>query len=156
MFLVLLAIGLAILAWGIVVTIKEGDALESIGRLATGTVIAAVAVIAILANIAALYEIDNIYPAKIAYLKENNAEIESKLAETIEAYQAYEKETYEAFKPDIGSDVTIAIAMYPELKSDTMVVALIETYTSNNAGIRELELAILNRPANAFWLYFGK
>jgi hypothetical protein len=102
-----------------------------------------------------LYKLDHTATAKITYLEQNNLEIETKLSTAIATYQAYEKDAYASFKPETGSDITVAISLYPDLKSDAMVVSLLETYRSNNDDIRALKLQQLDRPTYAFWLYFG-
>ena len=151
MILVALAIGLAFLIWGWM----AGGWDDADGRMGTGTIITVIAVIAAIIVGGNLYNYDIVYPSKIAILEQNNAEIETKLEKTITAYQTYEKETYTEFKPEPGSDITVAISMYPNLKSDTMVQSLLETYIKNNAEIKELRLKQVYRPAFAFWLYFG-
>jgi len=152
MLITFFVVGLALGVWGVVVEEKGG---ESTGRMFFGLLLTIGALIAFAPLMVGIYKIDKIYPAKIDYLKVNNAEIESRLCATIAAYQAYEKDAYVQLKPEAGADIVVAISLYPELKSDAMIVSLLGVYRDNNQTIRELELERLNRPGYAFWLYFG-
>ena len=73
-----------------------------------GIILGLVSVVVAICLGACLYNSDNVRPSKIAYLEENNIDIEAKLSAAIEAYKAYEAGTYGTFKPNTDSDITIA------------------------------------------------
>ena len=158
MLLVIFVIGLALLFWGLHLyhARKNGDDEPGIIRSIIGGITALVSIIGALVMFIEINNIDRIDGLRLAYLRENNIEIEERVQKAIADYQAYEKETYADHKPTIGSDITVAVSMYPQLKSDTMVQALLETYINNNAEIRQITLnGILARPNKSYWLCFG-
>ena len=89
---------------------------------------------------------------KIEMYEEENAKIESQLAETVAQYQQYEKDIFTEVSPD--SSVTL-VSLYPDLKSDTLVQKQIETYVSNNDTIKELKSEKISGKVSRWWLYFG-
>jgi len=159
MLIIFAVIGLALLVWGCYANKTNEDRYSDPGILRGifGGIIFAVAVIVMCGLINGLYKIDNTYPAKIAYLEENNAEIEAKLLSAIETYQEYESETYANLKPvNEDSDIALLVSLYPELKSDALTISLLETYQENNDAIKSIRLAQIDRPIMAWWLYFGR
>lgn len=48
------------------------------------------------------------------------------------------------------------VALYPELKSDTLVQSQIEVYVENNKAIKELKSSAINASVYRWWLYFGE
>lgn len=89
---------------------------------------------------------------KIAMYTEENTQIEERIANTVAAYKEYEQETFAEFKQD---DVMVAVSLYPELKSDTLVQKEIETYINNNNTIKQLKAELIDKSISKWWLYFG-
>lgn len=67
---------------------------------------------------------------KISMYESENKSIETSISTIVENYKDYEKEIFENVKQD--SYVTIAMQMYPELKSNDLVKNQIDVYTKNN------------------------
>lgn len=95
------------------------------------------------------------YPAiqkEIVMYQEENAAIESRLEETVKAYQQYETDIFK----DISKDNLMTyVTLFPELKSDTLVQKQIETYVSNNNKIKDLKSELIYIDVEKWWLYFG-
>ena len=91
--------------------------------------------------------------AKIAMYTEENTVIEQSIDELVDEYMEYEAGTFSELKGD--SAITL-VSLYPELKSDELVQAQIDTYLANNAKIKELKNAQINQGFTKWWLYFGK
>jgi hypothetical protein len=89
---------------------------------------------------------------KIAMYTEENTRIEQQIANCVERYQEYEQGVFEKVSPD--NAVTL-VSLYPELKSDTLVQAQIETYVKNNNKIKELKEHKIDAYVRKWWLYFG-
>lgn len=90
---------------------------------------------------------------KIALYEEENAKIEQQIAATVKQYQEYESGIFTDVAPE--SSITL-VALYPELKSDTLVQSQIEVYVENNNTIKELKSTAINASVYRWWLYFGK
>lgn len=112
-------------------------------------VIGCIAWILLLMNIADGRVIDD----KIAMYTEENAKIEASIDSLVSEYMAYESNTLINFK---DSDSIALVSLYPELKSDELVKAQIETYQENNAVIKELKAKKLNISVSKWWIYFGR
>lgn len=89
---------------------------------------------------------------KIAMYEEENARIETQIADVVEQYQKYETEIFTEVTPE--SSMTL-VALYPELKSDTLVQSQIDIYVQNNEKIKELREKKINEKIYRWWLYFG-
>lgn len=156
MILVILGIGLALLATGIVLLACSNWAYNnewSYWLLNTvGGFISAVALIATIflgVDMCNLAVIDN----KIEMYQEENTKIEEQISTMVEQYQNYETEIFTEVKPE--SSMTL-VALYPELKSDTLVQEQIKIHTANNQKIKELKEHKINGSVTRWWLYFGK
>lgn len=90
---------------------------------------------------------------KIEMYQEENASIETKVKETVRAYMDFEQDTYKNLIET--ADLTTLILKYPELNSNELVKAEIETYKENNAKIKELKEEKINKKTMSWWLYFG-
>ena len=90
---------------------------------------------------------------KIAIYEEENTKIEQQIADTVKQYQEYETGIFTEVAPE--SSITL-VALYPELKSDTLVQSQIKVYVDNNKTIKELKSSAINAPVYRWWLYFGK
>lgn len=113
-----------------------------------GGIISFIAMIALLINVSNLKVIDQ----KIDMYQEQNAQIEIQVAECVKQYQQHENEIFTEVKPE--SYITL-VALYPELKSDTLVTKQIELYIANNEKIKELKESKINGSVIRWWLYFG-
>ncbi len=89
---------------------------------------------------------------KIAMYQEENAKIEEQIAAVVEQYQQYETDIFQSVAPE--SAVTL-VAMYPELKSDSLVQTQIEVYMDNNEIIKQLKTEKIDASVLRWWLYFG-
>lgn len=90
---------------------------------------------------------------RIAMYQEENSKIEQQIAEVVTQYQEYEKDIFTEVSPD--SAMTL-VALYPELKSDTLVSSQIEVYVKNNETIKSLKEQQINGRLYRWWVYFGK
>lgn len=85
--------------------------------------------------------------------EEENTKIEQQIADVVTQYQEYEAGIFTEVAPE--SAMTL-VALYPELKSDTLVQSQIEVYADNNKQIKELKCMAINTSVIRWWLYFGK
>jgi len=90
---------------------------------------------------------------QIALYTEENAKIETAIDELVTEYMEFESSTFAELKAD--SSITL-VSLYPELKSDELVKAQIETYQENNAEIKRLKEKKLKITTYKWWVYFGK
>lgn len=92
-------------------------------------------------------------PHKIQMYQEENADIERKIANTVEKYMQYEKEIMIEVSPE--DDVITLVALYPELKADDLVKAEMNVYIENNKKIKEMKSKQLRMPIYKFLVFFG-
>lgn len=124
----------------------SGGAMGVVGLLgAVASFIAMVALIIGVSNLAVINE-------TIAMYEQENQKIETQIAETVQQYQEYESGIFTEVAPE--SSVTL-VALYPELKADTLVQKQIEVYVANNEKIKELKLSNITSDVKRWWLYFG-
>ena len=150
--MILLGIGvlivLAALSWWLYwskdVEIAEGVYITSVIFLFIG-VVAAVFLTITVANLSVIDD-------RIAMYQEENSKIEQQIADIVEQYQKYETDIFMDVAPDTA--VTL-VALYPELKSDTLVQSQIEVYTENNRMIKSLRDQQIKGNVPRWWLYFG-
>ena len=90
--------------------------------------------------------------SKIAMYQEENTKIESQITECVKQYQQYETDIFTEVTPE--SAVTL-VALYPELKADTLVSKQIDVYLANNQKIKELKESKISGDVYRWWLYFG-
>ena len=119
------------------------------------TIIVGVAVVSL--GIWEFCEIDRLANAtvidqKIEMYEEENEKIEAELELIVKEYMKYEKETYESFK---NESPTTVVSLFPELRSDTLVQQLMETYSYNSAQIKSLKSQKINLSSAKWRLYFG-
>ena len=96
------------------------------------------------------YNIDK----KIEMYQEENTLIEEKVKNTVMAYIDYEQETYDNLVKN--ADLQTLLITYPELNSNELVKAQIDTYVQNNNKLKELKEKQIDKSTMAWWLYFGK
>ena len=91
---------------------------------------------------------------KIAMYQEENVLIEEKVKNTVMAYIDYEQETYDNLVKN--ADLQTLLITYPELNSNELVKAQIDTYVQNNNKLKELKEKQIDKSTMAWLLYFGK
>ena len=154
MILVILVIGILMVTLGIVLYDKLDYGKDKIGKIfqiigAVATIISTIVTIVLLVCVLNRVNIDK----KIAIYEEENTKIEQQIADTVKQYQESETGIFTEVAPE--SSITL-VALYPELKSDTLVQSQIEVYVENNKTIKELKSSAINAPVYRWWLYFGK
>ncbi len=96
---------------------------------------------------------------KIEMYEQENNNIQSSISEIVENYKDYEIKTQEKslenMKPQ-NLDVMLVTQIYPDLKSNELVVKQIEVYSANNDKIKQLKEEKLDNQIAKWWLYFGK
>ena len=154
MILVILVIGILMVTLGIVLYDKLDYGKDKIGKIfqiigTVATIISTIVTIVLLVCVLNRVNIDK----KIAIYEEENTKIEQQIADTVKQYQEYETGIFTEVAPE--SSITL-VALYPELKSDTLVQSQINVYVDNNKTIKELKSSAVNAPVYRWWLYFGK
>lgn len=152
MILVILAVSIICMVVGIIISEKCYN-VDFIGA-GIATVSGLVLIISLIVTIAIGYHVSElkVIDDKITMYQEENARIEEQIATVVSEYQAYETEIFTTVKPD--SAMTL-VALYPELKADTLVQSQIEVYLKNNDKIKELKETNINGDVYRWWLYFG-
>lgn len=101
----------------------------------------------------------SIMDKKIEMYEQENNNIQSSISEIVENYKDYEIKTQEKslenMKPQ-NLDVMLVTQIYPDLKSNELVVKQIEVYSANNDKIKQLKEEKLDNQIAKWWLYFGK
>ena len=154
MILVILVIGIMMVTLGIVLYDKLDYGKDKIGKIfqiigTVATIISTIVTIVLLVCVLNRVNIDK----KIAIYEEENTKIEQQIADTVKQYQEYETGIFTEVAPE--SSITL-VALYPELKSDTLVQSQINVYVENNKTIKELKSSAINASVYRWWLYFGK
>lgn len=125
------------------------DLLELLAYVAL--IVLAICLIALVFNVAAIANADTI-DQKIALYESENAAIEEKLCETIATYLEHEKDLISNLTPETA---TTLLVKYPELKSDTLVAAQIDSYIYNHRQLLGLREDKINIEKKKWWVYFG-
>ena len=89
---------------------------------------------------------------KIEMYEEENAEIENDIEKIVAQYYEHEKTTFDM--SEINSATTL-VQMYPELKSDDLVIKQMDIYKANNDAIKQLKISKIDCQKAKWWLYFG-
>ena len=112
------------------------------------------AVISILAGVIVGFEVTeaSVLDARIAMYTDENERIEQQVAEVVRQYQQYETDIFTEVNPE--NAITL-VALYPDLKSDSLVQSQIELYTENNRAIRSMKDENIKANTLRWWLYFG-
>lgn len=153
MILVILGICIALVVVGIILSDKLNWEIDWVGGLLTGIGIVA-GIVALIVTIALTICVSDVcvIEEKIAMYQEENAKIEEQINATVEKYKQYEADVFNEVSPD--SLITL-VALYPELKSDTLVQSQIEVYIANNEKIKSLKEDKITGSVYRWWLYFG-
>ena len=154
MILVILAIGILTIILGVILYDKLDCGKDEIGTIfqIVGTVATIISTIVSIVLLICVLNRVNI-EKKIALYEEENAKIEQQIADTVKQYQEYETGIFTEVSPE---DSITLVALYPELKSDTLVQSQIEVYVENNRSIKELKSSAINASVYRWWLYFGE
>lgn len=154
MILVILVLGIFMIVGGTILYWKLDGDLDSIGTLLQIVGGAIITISTIAAIVLFIFVVDRTgLDKKIAMYEEENTKIEQQIADTVTRYQEYEAGIFTEVTPE--SAMTL-VALYPELKSDTLVQSQIEVYVDNNKQIKELKSIAINASILRWWLYFGK
>ncbi len=154
MILVILALGFIMLILGVYLYYKLDDGKDEIGsvfQVAGAVVIMISTIVAIVLLVCVLNRVN--IDKKIALYEEENTKIEQQIADVVKQYQEYETGIFTEVAPE-GS--IALVALYPDLKSDTLVQSQIEVYVENNKTIKDLKSTAVNASVYRWWLYFGK
>lgn len=151
MLLLIIVLGIAAVIGGFIIydrTYAEcaGTAISIIGAL-----VAIVALIAFMFVIGPCVESATV-DERIAMYQEENAKIEQQIAEVVTQYQEYEKDIFTEVSPE--SAMTL-VALYPDLKADSLVSQQIDIYVANNEKIKALKVQQINGHLYRWWVYFG-
>lgn len=151
MLLLLLLLGIATIILG--VWIYHDSCAEGAGIVLgiVGGILAVSASIAFLAIIVPCVESTTVNE-RIAMYQEENANIEQQIADVVTQYQEYEKDIFTEVSPE--SAMTL-VALYPELKADSLVSQQIDIYVKNNEKIKSLKEQQINGHLYRWWVYFG-
>ena len=115
------------------------------GIMTPVSLIATVVFIGLVSNISVIDD-------KIIMYEQENVKIETQIAEVVQQYQEYETGIFTEVAPE--SSVTL-VALYPELKADSLVQKQVELYITNNEKIKELKASKISGDVYRWWLYFG-
>lgn len=151
MILVILGIAIALIAFGVFLVVAfDFDMFGFLTVIAgiVGFIVALIACIALICDVSMLKTVDE----RITMYQEENTKIEEQIADVVKQYQKYESDIIAEVAPE--SSMTL-VALYPELKADTLVQKQIEVYTENNEKIKELREEQINGCVARWWLYFG-
>ena len=154
MILAILAFGILTIILGVILYDKLDSGKDEIGTIlqiigTVATIISTIVSIVLLICVLNRVNIDK----KIALYEEENTKIEQQIADTVKQYQEYETGIFTEVSPE---DYITLVALYPELKSDTLVQSQIEVYVENNKAIKELKSSAINASVYRWWLYFGE
>ncbi|MGN0623618.1 MAG: hypothetical protein ACI4JA_06680 [Oscillospiraceae bacterium] len=150
--MILVILGICILATilsGIISDITDSDTAITFFYLSgLGFVISLIITIVLGVMVSLLSVIDS----QIEMYQEENTQIEQQIANVVCQYQQYETEIFTTVAPE---DSISLVALYPELKSDTLVQKQIDVYVANNEKIKALKEKQINGSVLRWWLYFG-
>lgn len=156
MILIILAISIVILVLGIVFAAiwhDDWDMEWVWGTTLTVGIIASVASICVTVWLVGEVSLAGLIDQKIEMYEDQNAQIEERVAVSVEKYMQYEDGIFTEVKPE---DSITFVTLYPELKSDKLIEKQIGVYVSNNQMISELKEQRINVSKYKWWLYFGK
>lgn len=95
----------------------------------------------------------SIIEQKIAMYQEENQAIEEKIDSLVKNYMEYEAGTYEQFKNESSIEL---VSLFPELKSDNLVMEQMKLYNENKQRITNLKSQLVDMASSRWLLYFGK
>lgn len=151
MIILMIAIGILLVAVGIIIDIKT-DSLEM------GVMISAIggvhAILWILPCILVGIAISSgtTLEEKISLMEAENSNIDTQICEIVEGYKDFEKSTLEGVS---NKSANVLIQLYPELKSDELVAKQMDIYMDNKSNIVSLKKELIDQRPLKWWLYFG-
>ena len=152
MLLLLFGISIALIIGGIlIVTLIDWEFLGG-AIVCVGVVLVIISLIAMICVIGPCITSETV-DEQIAMYQEENIKIEQQIADVVTQYQEYEKDIFTEVSPE--SAMTL-VALYPDLKSDTLVASQIDIYVKNNEKIKELKVQQINGHLYRWWMYFGE
>ena len=154
MGIALVIVGILIIIVGIFISERIYDIdgfLAFLGSIVGGAVLI-IGILVIVFNSASIIK-GRTYEQKITMYQEENKNIESQVDVVVQKYMAHEDSTFKTAKNE--SAMTL-VALYPELKSDSLVKEQIKIFNKNNAKIKELKEDQIDVTTARFWVYFGK
>lgn len=154
MGIALVIVGILIIIVGIFISERIYDIdgfLAFLGSFVGGAVLI-IGILVIVFNSASIIK-GRTYEQKITMYQEENKNIESQVDVVVQKYMAHEDSTFKTAKNE--SAMTL-VALYPELKSDSLVKEQIKIFNKNNEKIKSLKEAQIDVSTAKFWLYFGK
>ena len=89
---------------------------------------------------------------QIAIYQEENTKIENTINEIVTNYQEYETDIFDNTIEELNP--TLIFSMYPELKSDQLIIKQIEIYNENNKEIKKLRKDKTIEKIFKWWLFF--
>ena len=91
---------------------------------------------------------------KIEMYEEENKKVETQLVESVNMWLTHQEKTFESISSIDG--VTTYLVKYPELKGDSLVDELMETYQNNSKEIKQLKSRKINLEGIAKIGWLGK
>lgn len=151
MIILMIAIGILLVAVGIIIDIKT-DSLEM------GVIISVIggahAILWILPCIFVGIAISSgtTLEEKISLMEAENSNIDTQICEIVEGYKDFEKSTLEGVS---NKSANVLVELYPDLKTNELVQKQMEIYMSNKNKVVSLQEDLINQKPLRWWLYFG-
>lgn len=152
MFLILTIIGLIILVIGWIVHKEQYDA--SFGFFMVGSFMLFISGVVLIVLICVYSFNKPTISNKIEMYEEENKKVETQLVESVNMWLTHQETTFESISSIDG--VTTYLVKYPELKGDSLVDELMETYKNNSKEIKQLKSRKINLEGIAKIGWFGK
>ena len=155
MFLILTIIGLIILTIGIFYDCFSKDRYD-MGMVfcMVGTFMSTISALVLIVLIGVYSFNKPTISNKIEMYEEENKKVETQLVESVNMWLSHQETTFESISSIDG--VTTYLVKYPELKGDSLVDELMETYKNNSKEIKQLKSREINLKGIAKIGWFGK
>ena len=153
MLIVLVIIGIILMCFGAYVMSESYHDGVGCFIIVVGVILFLVSIIGFCVNGNALMK-GKYLDSQIAMYTEENAAIEQKVADSVNAYLNHESGIMNTLKTNPESSITI-VAAYPTLNSSELIAEQIRIYNSNNQKIKELKEQKVLLGIKRWWIYFG-
>lgn len=153
MLIVLVIIGIILVGLGLYIMVETCSECTGCVITVIGIIIFLGSIIGFCANGNALMK-GKYLDSQIAMYTEENAAIEQKVADSVNAYLNHESGIMNTLKTNPESSITI-VAAYPTLNSSELIAEQIRIYNSNNQKIKELKEQKVLLGIKRWWIYFG-
>ena len=153
MLIVLVIIGIILMCFGAYVMSESYHDGVGCFIIVVGVILFLVSIIGFCVNGNALMK-GKYLDSQIAMYTEENAAIEQKVTDSVNAYLSHESGIMETLKTNPESSITI-VAAYPTLNSSELIAEQIRIYNSNNQKIKELKEQKVLLGIKRWWIYFG-